>query len=679
MNEERISESPSWSDPRGQVMKTPDDVAEMLRLKACGWGLKRIARELGCSHHTVKDYVAAGGVKPFKSPERRKRLDGLEEWLRERFIRHRGNADVVRQDLLAEKGVVVGRRTLQRAVQPYRQALEAEALATTRFETPPGRQLQIDFGERLVEIGDAKIKAFMFVATLGHSRRLHVRAFGAEKQEHWFAGLESAFTTFGGVPEEVLMDNPRALVVRHDAVNRSVQFNDKLIAFAKHWGFRPRACAPYRARTKGKTESGVGYVKKNAIAGHCFADWEAFEAHLAKWEREVANVRIHGTTGEAPIVRFERDEVGLVLAAAVRARDRAGPAKTLTGVDILAWEFVFGLDAEVHRLAATAGMQLLLRRIPPELLDLDAIDRPRITEFDFAPLRELTLRMTRRKRRVAVTLTDFILPPAAMPPEAQVALILAKYAILGIVPMVIPTAFPEVPLPIERIPIHHGTDLDYIQERARWVGYTFHILTPAPLVNIAYWGPKLRIGLPQSVVNIDMDAYTNVDSIHFGFENRDRAQPILQALGRTIAHFGPTGSGEAAKATNQIMVAGIIEAIAEAMAFAHAQGLPLEKLIDTLSKGAGSSWYFVHRAPNMARGSYPAGFRVRLHEKDLGICHDMAARFGTALPVVERMRKEYAELIARGYGDEDVSATFRLKEELFERTNIMRAPDRDNA
>jgi transposase len=214
----------------------------------------------------------------------------------------------VRQDLFAEKGVAVSRRTLQRAVRLYRQALKAEALATTRFETPAGRQLQIDFGERLVEIGGAKIKAFVFVATLGHSRRLHVRAFRAEKQEHWFAGLESAFTAFGGVPEEVLMDNPRALVVRHDAVSRSVQFNDKLIAFAKHWGFRSRACAPYRARTKGKTENGVGYVKKNAIAGHSFAGWEAFEAHLAKWEREVANVRIHGTTGEAPIVRFERDE-----------------------------------------------------------------------------------------------------------------------------------------------------------------------------------------------------------------------------------------------------------------------------------------------------------------------------------------------------------------------------------
>jgi len=308
MNEARITESPSWDDPRGQEMKTPDEVTAMVRLKACGWGIKRIARELGCSHHTVKHYVAAGGPVPFKSPQRGKILDGHADWLRERFIRHRGNADVVRQDLIADTGIAVSLRTLQRAVQPYRQALKAEALATVRFETPPGRQLQIDFGERLVEIGGSHVKAYLFVATLGHSRRCHVRAFRHERQESWFTGLESAFLAFGGVPEEVLMDNPRALVVRHDAASRRVQFNDKLLAFAKHWDFRPRACAPYRARTKGKTESGVGYVKRNAVAGHCFANWEAFEAHLARWERDVANMRIHGTTGEVPMIRFERDE-----------------------------------------------------------------------------------------------------------------------------------------------------------------------------------------------------------------------------------------------------------------------------------------------------------------------------------------------------------------------------------
>lgn len=155
----------------------------------------------------------------------------------------------------------------------------------------------------------------------------------------------------------------------------------------------------------------------------------------------------------------------------------------------------------------------------------------------------------------------------------------------------------------------------------------------------------------------------------------ERARPVLEAFGRTITRFGDCGSGQAAKATNQIMCAGIIEAVAEAMAFAKAQGLPLPELVETLGKGAGSSWYFVHRAPNMIRGAFPAGFRVRLHAKDLAICREMAARLGVTLPVVERMLRDYAELIERGYGDEDISATFRLKAEMFEQAT--RPPARD--
>lgn len=147
----------------------------------------------------------------------------------------------------------------------------------------------------------------------------------------------------------------------------------------------------------------------------------------------------------------------------------------------------------------------------------------------------------------------------------------------------------------------------------------------------------------------------------------ERARPLLAAMGRAITHFGASGAGQAAKATNQIMCAGIIRAVAEAMAFARAQQLPLDALVETLGKGAGSSWYFVNRAPNMIRGSFPAGFRVRLHAKDLGICRAMAAEHGVALPVVESMLAEYAELIAQGYGDEDISADYRLKAALFDR------------
>lgn len=289
-------------------MLVPEEVSALLRLKQLGWGAKRIARELGLSRNTVKDYITAGGWRPYRQPRRKKALDGQEGWLRERLRRHRGNADVIRQELASEKGISVSLRTVERAVERYRQELAAEARATVRFETPPGKQMQIDFGERLVEIAGSKVRAYLFVATLGYSRRHHIRAFRNERQGSWFDGLESAFTKFGGVSEEVLFDNARALVVEHDPTTRTVVFNEKLKAFAKHWGFRPRACAPYRARTKGKTESGVGYVKRNAVAGRSFPSWEAFEAHLEAWTREVADVRLHGTTGEAPIERFRRAE-----------------------------------------------------------------------------------------------------------------------------------------------------------------------------------------------------------------------------------------------------------------------------------------------------------------------------------------------------------------------------------
>jgi transposase len=86
----------------------------------------------------------------------------------------------------------------------------------------------------------------------------------------------------------VLLDNDRGLVVRHDRATREVEFNARLHVFARHWRFRPRACAPYRARTKGKDERGVGYVKKNAIAGRSFEGWSVLEAHLGAWTLEIA-------------------------------------------------------------------------------------------------------------------------------------------------------------------------------------------------------------------------------------------------------------------------------------------------------------------------------------------------------------------------------------------------------
>jgi hypothetical protein len=111
---ESTTGSPQREELRGDEMRTADEVAAMLRLPALGWGTKRIAAELGCSRNTVKRYVEATGWTAYRKPQRRRVLDGLDDWLAERFRRHRGNADVVRQDLAREHGLSVGLRTVGR-------------------------------------------------------------------------------------------------------------------------------------------------------------------------------------------------------------------------------------------------------------------------------------------------------------------------------------------------------------------------------------------------------------------------------------------------------------------------------------------------------------------------------------------------------------------------------------
>ena len=348
---------------RRDEMKEPDDVSAMLRLKSLGWGARRIAAELGCSRTTARRWLKEGAWRRPSPPLRPKALDGLEAWVEERFRRHAGNADVVRQELAAEKGVEVSLRTVERAVAHLRQELRAEARATVRFETRPGQQLQIDFGQRRVEIDGAPRLVSFFVATMGYSRRIHVRAFAGERQEHWFEGMESAFAAFGGVPEEVLLDNARALILSHDVASREVVVNPKLDAFARHWGFRVKACAPYRRRTKGKDERGVGCMKGNAIAGRVFESFAALEAHLAQWTREIADERIHGTTGEAPMLRFARDEAGKLKPRAhcgsfMAARElsrRVGPDCAVE-MDTNAYSVPWRLIGERVRVLVTAEM-----------------------------------------------------------------------------------------------------------------------------------------------------------------------------------------------------------------------------------------------------------------------------------------------------------------------------------
>jgi transposase len=221
---------------------------------------------------------------------------------------HSGNADVVRQELEKERDIRVSLRTVERAVEPWRREMKVEREATVRYETAPGRQMQIDFGEKKMQIGSEWIRVHLFTATLGYSRRQYVKAFRSETQSSWFEGIEGALRHFGGVPQEVLIDNPKALVTRNDITSGELLLNEKFKALAAYWGFQIRACAPYRARTKGKVERYVGYGKNNGLAGRIFGSWEELESHITRWLREVSDPHVVSTTGESPWLRFERDE-----------------------------------------------------------------------------------------------------------------------------------------------------------------------------------------------------------------------------------------------------------------------------------------------------------------------------------------------------------------------------------
>ncbi|MGH8612196.1 MAG: NAD(P)-dependent oxidoreductase [Gammaproteobacteria bacterium] len=143
----------------------------------------------------------------------------------------------------------------------------------------------------------------------------------------------------------------------------------------------------------------------------------------------------------------------------------------------------------------------------------------------------------------------------------------------------------------------------------------------------------------------------------------ERARPALAAIARRIVHMGGSGSGQATKAVNQIMAAGINQAVTEALAFGEAMGLPMDKVLEVVGSGAAANWFLEHRGKSMLEGRFSPGFKVSLHHKDLSICREMAkARNAASLSVTETTIKDYERLMEQGYGREDISALFRVKQ-----------------
>ena len=141
----------------------------------------------------------------------------------------------------------------------------------------------------------------------------------------------------------------------------------------------------------------------------------------------------------------------------------------------------------------------------------------------------------------------------------------------------------------------------------------------------------------------------------------EKARPALEVIAKRIIHIGDTGSGQATKAVNQIMCAGINQAVTEALAFAQSQGLEIDKVIDVISGGAAGNWFLEHRGYTMTQDIFAPGFKLALHHKDLKICQAMAAQSDIAIPLSDMTVINYEQLMNDGYGDEDISALYRLK------------------
>ena len=294
-------------------MYDEEQVMELKVMGKQGRSLKAIARESGASRNTVRKYVRDGNGA-VRQP-RASRLDPHLAWLDARLQEAPGISAAVLQRELAARGVAIGGARLRQVVAARRP--KAPPAPLVRFETEPGVQAQIDFAT--FTVGTLVLKAF--VAVLGYSRWLYVQFFADERIEQVRAGHEAFFAALGGVPQRLLYDNARTVVIARDAQGRGKhRFQPALWELAAHYGFVPKLCQPYRPQTKGKVERAIRYLRENFFLptvstlearGEAITP-ETLNASVATWLREVANARVHRDLKTRPCERLVDEQSQLL-------------------------------------------------------------------------------------------------------------------------------------------------------------------------------------------------------------------------------------------------------------------------------------------------------------------------------------------------------------------------------
>ena len=279
-------------------------------LKRQGVSVTAIAEMTGIDRKTIRKYLAHPEQLPRYQPRANKPglLEPFEGYLGERLAAGVGNAVVLLRELRG-RGYRGGYTILKDYLHPKRE--EAGAVAVRRFETPPGKQAQVDWGHfGSLEMAGKREKLSGFTFTLGYSRMMMAKAALSEKLGTVLSMHEEAFRQLGGVPETILYDRMRTVWMDIDDRGEIV-WNPVFLDFARYWGFTPRLCRAYRAQTKGKVESGVKYVRRNFLCGLLGrepAGLDELNAELRGWVGRVANVRVHGTTHEQPVARWQAEK-----------------------------------------------------------------------------------------------------------------------------------------------------------------------------------------------------------------------------------------------------------------------------------------------------------------------------------------------------------------------------------
>lgn len=273
--------------------------------------ISEIGRRVDLDRKTVRRQLRQTTWRPYwRAAVAETLLSAHAEFVRDRAPQVGYSARILYQELRGSRSYTGSYETVKRAVAPLREVQRQAARALVRFETPPGQQSQIDWGQATVPFRAGATVVHVFVLTLGFSRRAFYHACADERLAQFLEAHERACAHFGGHTREHLYDRPRT-VCYADATGRRL-WNPTFKAFADYWGFEPRVCRPYRAQTKGKVESGVKYLKRNFLPGRTFVDLVDFQVQLDEWNVTIADRRLHGTTPEQPIARFEREHPHLV-------------------------------------------------------------------------------------------------------------------------------------------------------------------------------------------------------------------------------------------------------------------------------------------------------------------------------------------------------------------------------